>query len=952
MDVFFVRKIAKISETYRMHDKDCEINDIDCPKEKNIGGNLMNWDIYCQLANVIDDKPKDTVPGRQKEDPWVRILQALLQEDELAELCLLCTKEFEPVSVIAERGGLDPKDIESKLFTAAVRGVLVVIERNGQDVYKLHGWAPGIAETAVLSEGIDNQLAAELFWETQTNTPAEQFAGMPVGRGIMRAVPIEKSLMAQSEALSFEQLRTYLDNNEVFSCANCECRSTKAMLGDPCEHPYEDTCLQLGEIAEYYIKTGRGKKISREEAEQLLLRAEREGLVHTVFNNEGASKSSFICNCCGCSCANLSWVNRFRTPDFARSNFVAQVNPEKCVACGACVEICNMNAIRLGTSFCSVEAQVPVDAKSPHDHRWTNADINPEWNIKKMVRDQGTSPCKTKCPAHISIQGYIRKAAEGKYDEALKVIKRDNPFPAVCGRICPHSCENECTRARVDEAMAIDDIKKFIADKEQNAEQRFIPEVFEHYTEKVAVISAGPAGMTAAYYLAAQGYPVTVFERNNAPGGMLKFGIPSFRLEKDIIDAEIDVLRQLGVEFKCGVNVGKDVTIPELREQGYRAFYVAIGAQNSRKLNVEGEELIGVQGGIDFLRQVNLGNVASIEGDTVVIGGGNVAVDVARAAIRLGNKNVKMFCLEKDEEMPTVPDEKDEAIAEGIEINNSWGPKRILGENGKVTGVEFMRCVSVFNEEGKFAPVYDENETVIVPCTNVFTAIGQSIAWDGLLDGTKAEVANGRTVKVAEISYQTEEADIFAGGDCAMGPGFTIDAIATGKSGAITIHRFLRGRGLTMRREREYKPFDKDIGDYSGFDRMPRQRPYHASSKEAVETMSDTRATFTEEQLKKEAQRCLGCGVSTVDPNMCIGCGLCATKCEFDAVKLVKHYDTVDAETPADWGMDVYKYMVEREAKIAAKEAEEGIEANDGGGIKASLAFASGIDTDTFKEEE
>ena len=355
------------------------------------------------------------------------------------------------------------------------------------------------------------------------------------------------------------------------------------------------------------MRTGRGIPATREEVDEVLKKAERLGMVHHYFNNEGAGKSSLICNCCGCSCMGMKTENWFRVPDYDRSNFVAQVNPENCVACGACAEICNMNAIRLGTTFCSVESQTPVTERIPSENRWTEAEMNPDWNKKIMVRDKGTSPCKTQCPAHISIQGYIRKAAQGKYDEALKVIKRDNPFPAVCGRICPHSCEDECTRARVDEAMAIDDIKKFIADKELEAENRYIPEVYEHFEEKVAVIGAGPAGMTAAYYLAVEGYPVTVFERNPAPGGMLRFGIPPFRLEKNIIDAEIDVLRELGVEFRCGVNVGKDVTIAQLREQGYKAFYVAIGAQQARKLGGEGENYKGVLSGIEFLRSVNTG---------------------------------------------------------------------------------------------------------------------------------------------------------------------------------------------------------------------------------------------------------------------------------------------------------------------------------------------------------
>lgn len=886
---------------------------------------VKNTKVYCQLANRIDGNEKDALPGHDWDtDYWTQILAELVDERR-AEVAVMCGKEFETCEQIAEREGVDPESIRDDLYQAAVAGVLMVIERNGQKVYKVHGWVPGVGETALTTKGVDIKRIGELFFNGTGADPypdMQTYAGFGIGNAPIRTLPINQSVKVGKSLKTYEQLRTYLDQSDIYSVTDCACRAGKRAMGDPCEHPVEDCCIQIGESAEYYIMTGRGRQVNRQEVEELLRRAEREGLVHQALNTEGINKSSFICNCCGCSCGTLSKDVWYRLPDVSRSNYVADVDPEKCVACGACVEVCNMNAVRLGNSFCSVESQTPVMLKHPSEDAWTEAEVNPDWNKKVMVSEKGTSPCKTQCPAHISIQGYIRKAAEGKYDEALKVIKRDNPFPAVCGRICPHSCEDECTRCRVDEAMAIDDIKKFIADKELNAENRFIPQVYEHFTEKVAVIGAGPAGMTAAYYLAAEGYPVTVFERSAAPGGMLRFGIPSFRLEKDIIDAEIDVLRQLGVEFKCGVDVGKDVTIQQLREQGYKAFYVAIGAQNARRLNVEGEDLNGVVSGIKFLRNVNEGKLDAIEGDTVVIGGGNVAVDVARAAMRLGNKKVKMVCLEKDEEMPTVPDEKDEAIAEGIEIMNSWGPARIIGENGRVTGVEFKRCVSVFDENGNFAPKFDESETILIPCSNVFTAIGQSIAWNGLLDGTAAKPEGNAVVEVADISYQTKEADIFAGGDCATGPKFTIDAIATGKSGAISIHRYLRGRGLTMRREREYHAFDKDTGDYSGYDKMPRQRPRHAAASKALETMSDTRATFTEEQLKKEAERCLGCGVSIVDKYMCIGCGLCATKCEFDAIKLVRNTDVDPAATPGEQVQRMVGNMMARFQKLAAKDPQ------------------------------
>jgi NADPH-dependent glutamate synthase beta subunit-like oxidoreductase/NAD-dependent dihydropyrimidine dehydrogenase PreA subunit len=662
------------------------------------------------------------------------------------------------------------------------------------------------------------------------------------------------------------------------------------------------------------------RQITREEAEHILKDCERRGLVHQVTVAE-KGKSIMMCNCCACSCIILRAASMLNLAAPSRSNFKPVVDEEKCVGCGACVDNCSMNAMRLGSKHAK-DAPVLLDLPDPFYTDWTEDLWDKDSTNRKLVTSQGTSPCKTYCPAHISVQGYIKKAGQGKYDEALKVIKRDNPFPAVCGRICPHDCENHCTRAKIDESVAIDDIKKFIADKELDAGNLYVPEIYDHYTEKVAVIGGGPAGLTAAYYLAEEGYPVTVFERNAAPGGMLKFGIPSFRLEKDVIDAEISVLEKLGVEFRCGVNVGSDVTLDELRQQGFKAFYVAIGAQDARKLNVEGEDLQGVISGIRFLRQVNEGRLDAIEGDTVVIGGGNVAVDVARAAMRLGNRNVKMVCLEKDEEMPTVPDEKDEAIAEGIQICNSWGPVRILGSEGRVTGVEFRRCVSVYDEEGRFAPVFDDSQTVVMPCSNVFLAIGQAMDWGALLEHSKAVVGPGGVVKVAEISYQTDEPDIFAGGDCATGPKFTIDAIATGKSAAISIDRFLRGNDLFKNRGGEFRAFDKENADLSGFDRMARQRPHHAAASKALETMGDTRTTLTEEQLQKETQRCLGCGVAVLEPAKCIGCGNCYVKCEFDAIELTRIADIEPPDTPEEYMQIAGAYAMQRAANLAAKGAQ------------------------------
>ena len=613
----------------------------------------------------------------------------------------------------------------------------------------------------------------------------------------------------------------------------------------------------------------------------------------------------------------------FKTPDGIRSNFTAFVDPAKCVACGQCVENCPVNAVKLGQRLCAKTPLEKEPERRVRDHFWTQKDWNIDYRENRQDEaEEGTSPCKTACPAHIAVQGYIRLASQGRYKEALELIKKENPFPAVCGRICPHGCEDECTRGDIDEPIAIDEIKKFIADKELDGSIRFVPQKRHAYGKKIAVVGAGPAGMSCAYYLAIDGYRVTVFEKQDRPGGMLMLGIPSFRLEKDVVNAEIDVLRDMGVEFRTGVEVGKDVTLEQLRKEGYEAFYLAIGAQGGRKLGIEGENAVGVTAGVDFLRNVNLGREVVLKGRTIVIGGGNVAIDVARTAARTGSDRVEMYCLESRQQMPALEEEVEETLEEGIAICNSWGPKRILTENDRVIGVEFRKCLSVFDENRRFSPRFDEDNTVIVPADNVLLSIGQSIEWGSLLEGSAVKTNRSGTAQADSLTYQTAEPDVFVGGDVYTGPKFAIHAIAAGKEAAISIHRFVQpGQSLTLGRDRrEYHALDKNNVVIDGFDTAPRQQIGH--NPKAANTFHDGRVTFTEEQMKKETERCLGCGAAQVDEYMCVGCGQCTTKCKFDAIHLKRTNDS----TP-----DVYEHLpmklaanaVKRVGKIAVTAVKE-----------------------------
>ena len=564
--------------------------------------------------------------------------------------------------------------------------------------------------------------------------------------------------------------------------------------------------------------------------------------------------------------------------------------------------------------------QIPLPTEQKWgEHMWSHnyRDVN-----RINCYDTGTAPCKTACPAHIAVQGYLQLAKEGRYQEALALIKKDNPLPAICGRICNRRCEDACTRGTIDEAVAIDAVKRFVAEQDLNADTRYIPKptvpsLRGSFEEKIAIIGAGPAGLSCAYYLADKGYKPVIFEKNARPGGMLAYGVPSYKLEQDLIQAEIDVIKAMGVEIKCGVEVGKDVTIPQLREQGYKGFYVAVGCQGGKKAGVPGEDAKGVCTAVDFLREVKEKEAFDLGGDVVVIGGGNVAIDAARTAVRCGEGKVSMFCLESKEEMPAGREEILEAAEEHIAINGGWGPKEILTENGRAVGVVFKKCTRVYDENHRFAPVYDENETMSVSCSAVIFSVGQRILWGDLLKGTKVALRPNGGAIADRLTYQTAEPDIFVGGDVYTGPKFAIDAIAAGREGAISLHRFVQEHcTLTIgRNRRDFIELDKDDIFIASYDNTDRQRPEQAGQAQA-ESFRDLSHTLTEEQVKAETARCLGCGASVVDENKCIGCGVCTTKCAFDAISLHREHPGCSEMVKSE---DKLKYVLPNMIKQSIK---------------------------------
>ena len=877
----------------------------------------------------------------QPEDPEYWGLKDLISDEE-AEVALKMKRRvprtFAEIQKLTRK---DPAHLQELLDHMSLVGVVEYNWENPQHEkqYVVPLFVPGSAEfTNMNEEQLKEHPELATFFERMAFLPLEKVTPMvpPGGAGVgMHVIPVEKAIGTENKSIDIEHISHWLKKYDgKYAASPCSCRLCRRTMGEGGADDPNDWCIAVGDMADYIVETKKGGRyVTYDEVLDILKRAEDNGFVHQITNIDGEDKIFAICNCNINICNALRTSQLFNTPNLSRSAYVARVNEDNCVACGRCVEYCPAGAVKLGQKLCTKNGKVTYPMQQlPDKVKWGPEKWSVDYRDKNRINcyDTGTAPCKTACPAHIAVQGYLKMAAQGRYTEALALIKKENPFPAVCGAICNRRCEDACTRGTVDQAVAIDEVKKFIAQQDLKAESRYIPPVIQPslrgpFTEKIAIIGGGPAGLSCAFYLAEKGYKPTVFEKEKRPGGMLMNGIPSFRLEKNVIDAEIDIIKAMGVEIKSGVEVGKDITIEQLRKEGYKAFYIAIGCQGGRKIGVEGEDAQGVIAGVDFLRSVNLDESGTkLSGKTVVIGGGNVAVDVARAAGRCGAETVDMVCLETRNIMPADQQEVHEAEEEGITVRCGWGPKEILTENGKVKGIVFKKCVSVFDDEKRFNPKYDENEQITVECENVLLSVGQSIIWGDLLSGSKVELGRGNGAVADSLTYQTAEPDIFVGGDVYTGPKFAIDAIAAGKEGAISIHRFVQpNSSLTIgRNRRQFIELDKNNLVINSYDNSSRQVPGTVAN--ASKSFRDTRMTFTEEQVKTETARCLGCGASVVDTNKCIGCGICTTKCEFDAIHLFREHPECSKMLKAEEkAKALLPYMLKREVKIRLNKKEK-----------------------------
>lgn len=870
-----------------------------------------------------------------RNDPEYWGLAGVLTDEEAELAVKLGVRKPKTLAEIVKLSGLEEKKCEALLEEMSRKGLLEYNWENPkhEKQYVLPMYVPGCAEFFNMNANIlDSNPEMGTFFEHMSRLPLEKITPFVPegGAGIgMHVIPVEKAIEMENESVDLEHISHWLNKYEgKYAASPCSCRRSRLTHGEGCADDPEGWCIAVGDMADYVVETQKdGRYIDKAEALEILKAAEDNGFVHQITNIDGANKIFAICNCNVNVCYALRTSQLFNTPNMSRSAYVAKVEKANCVACGKCVEFCPAGAVKLGQKLCDKEGcevqypRIPLPSEQPWgEHMWSHnyRDVN-----RINCYDTGTAPCKTACPAHVAVQGYLKLAKEGRYDDALALIKKDNPLPAVCGHVCNRRCEDACTRGTIDEAVAIDEVKRFLAERDLKAETRYIPKktipsLKGGFDEKIAIIGAGPAGLSCAYYLALTGYKPTIFEKNEEPGGMLRYGIPSYKLEKDLLAAEIDVIRELGVEIRCGVEIGKDITIEELREQGYRGFYVAIGCQRGRKPGITGENAKGAYAAVDFLREAGAKESFALEGEVVVVGGGNVAIDAARISSRCVDAKISMFCLEQREHMPASKEEIVEALEEGIELNCGWGPKEVLEEDGKVAGVVFKKCIRVLDEQGRFSPEYDEEQTVTIPCKHVIFSVGQAIEWGNMLDNLDLKRRPNGGALADKLTYQTSEPDIFVGGDVYTGPKFAIDAIAAGREGAISLHRYVHENcTLTIgRNRRDFVELDKNNISVDSYDTSKRQIPAKADEKAQAETFRDLSRSLTEEQVKAETSRCLSCGASVVDPNKCIGCGVCTTKCVFDAIHLHREIPGASVMRASE---DKLKYILPNMVKQSIK---------------------------------
>jgi NADPH-dependent glutamate synthase beta subunit-like oxidoreductase len=722
----------------------------------------------------------------------------------------------------------------------AKKGITILEAAQAADIYIPRLCTHPDLSPAKGMKPVDSVYRGNLHYKNENSSPTQEYEGCQL---CVVKIEGEEDLVTSCNKIIEQNMTIWTDTSDIkefrkeklknilfkhrHACLTCA--QQEGCSREPCSTnvPVEERCCpefgrcELQKVAEY---------IGIKEDTPRYLPQEIQVLEDEPF---------FIRNyelCIGCTrcvriCQNVRGVEAlgfvFSNGETIVGSIAPTLEESGCKFCGACVEVC------------------PTGALSDKDIIWAE-------------RESSLIPCRNTCPLGADVPRYIRHIAEREFDEAVAVIREKTPLPFVLGRICFHSCEETCRRSQINDPIAICALKRFALEHDTETWKQKI-ELAPPTGRKVAIIGSGPAGLTTAYYLAKVGHSLTVFETESEAGGMMYFGIPKYRLPRDILQKDLDHILNMGVEIKTNQAIGEQMTLNELNSQGFEAIFLAIGAQQAKKLRIEGIEYEDVLWGLDFLKDVNKDKEVTIKDRVLVIGGGNVAMDVALTVLRLGAKVVQVACLESREEMPAHEWEIKEILDEEIELNCTWGPKKIVEKDGKITGMELIKCTSVFDDKGRFNPSFDETITKTLETDMVIMAIGQNTDLAILGTESNMDVSPGGFIQVKEKNLETTIPGVFAGGEVTEGPISVVEAIEIGRKAARSIDKYLGGSGDIDEVLAEYQTPNPWLGrDESFYDKerviMP-TIPLLDRSK----SFDEVELGYTEEMAVEEAKRCLRC---------------------------------------------------------------------------------------------
>ncbi len=866
-----------------------------------------------------------------------RILSILLTEKQADVALAAGLRKERTVSVLSRKSGYTIEEVTRVANDLAELGLFSTWMDDGTRKYYMDAFFPATMINVLTNKTVvaNHPELGELYDKYAAKLDDMFPDNRAVGTGMVRVLPVQDSVSIDSSAAAvrigtqddddddesdesdgsdesaegisdddgivskYEKISFYLNKANRFCLSSCACAVARRLTCEGDGFIEDDKCLHLDRMAEYYIETCRGREISRQEAFDFIRKTDAAGYLHVLVNTYGRGRALTICTSKYSTCFGLRGAISRGTYASVASNFIAGYSESDCIACKECMKKCPTNALRMSSRFSMADIQKILSPKRRRENEAEHIDYRDSF---EECDKSGTSPCISFCRLQMPVQSFLELTKAGEYEKAYGLMLENNPFPSITSLLCVCKSERNCLRFRMDEPVAIKDIERFLSEKCSGTYPLPNTQKIDGgtYDDRIAIIGSGVAGMSCAYFLAKKGYRPVIFEKQRIPGGALATHVPAYRIKRDVVEQEILKLERMGVEIRCGISVGEDITIDELRNAGFRAFLVAIGMQKGEIMPAAGNDADGIYTGMDYLRKLNMNEITTHKGAVVIVGDGIVAFSIARSIIRKSGNDVFLFTSCRREEIDMELEELLNTESEGVEIVNGWAISEVLNTDGRVSAAVFKKIVrknpydiSRGDEEDDDDDAYDDEDTRTIECATLIYAGQQKVDWCGLDKQFGVEVNPENDLPtINERTLETSAPGVFVAGEMAEGEFGAADSINEGRLAAESIHRYLRqGQNLVAgRRKGNYSPVNKDAVNYQTIDYVRVQRINADYEKKHMNrrNFSLGKKTYTEDQAKLESSRCLNCGKVAYDDGKCIGCGQCVVKCPTGAIWMEK----------------------------------------------------------------